>query len=238
MAPSQRRRPRSASATANNRNTRQRLLLSAEATPFSVECGSLNSQAASCGVAAPRVPRTSATGTEAAAAVAATAAGDGVPLAASPAAAQPSCPQPTSQPGHAGPASGTRSRTLRHVQDCGSQTQGGSPALQRTASGQSNVATGSHLQGKASNGASQLQQGNDGTGAAATASQPPSVPPSLQLAPPSEQHRQQDSAAHPSNLAAADPGSNSEDDADPTVVQASLSLHSAPRQACLTMIAV
>ena len=234
MAPSQRRRPRSASTTASNRNTRQRLLQSAEATPPNVECGS---QAASCGGAAPTAPRPSAADTTLTAAAAA--AGAGVPLPSSQAAAQPQRAQPTSQPDHAGPASGTRSRTLRRVQSCGSQTQLASPALQTTASGQGNVATGSHLGCEAVKGASPLQQGNGGTGSAATAPQPQAVPPSLQLAPPSEQHRQQESTPHPSNLAAAERGgSNPSNGADATAVQASPSLHSAPPHSCLTTKAV
>jgi hypothetical protein len=213
MAPSQRRRPRSASATASDRNTRQRLSLSAEAMPPSVEYSSLNSRAASCGDAAPTVPRTSATDMKLAAAVAAaatTAVGDGVLLAASQPAAQPRCPPPTSQQDHAGPALGTRSRALRHVHSGGSQTQAVNPALQLTAHGQNNVATGSHVQGEASSGASALQQGNSGAGA--TTFVRPATRPGLQLAPPSEQPRRPDTAPHLSNCAAAQPGNRTPSD--------------------------
>jgi hypothetical protein len=218
MAPSQRRRRRSALTTANGRNTRQRLLLPAEAAPPSLDCGSeLTSQAASCGVDTTTVTRTAATDAALAAAAAATAAVDVVPLASSQVAAQPPCPQPTSQPDEAGHASGTRSGSLRRMQSGGLQMHVGGAAEQLMAPVHSNIAIGSQLQGEASDGASPLQQGSGGAGPAATASQPLAVRPSLQLAPASEQHGRPDSARNPRVLAAAEPGSsNPNDGADAT----------------------
>ena len=208
MAPSQRRRRRSAVPTASGRNTRQRLLQPTDAACPSLDCGSeRTSQAASCGVDGTAVPQPSTTNATLAAAAAATAVSDGVPLASSQIAARPLCLQPATQPDEAGPASGTRSGTLRRTQSGSLQTQHGSAALQLPPT-VSNVATSSHPQGEVSDGASPLQQGNGGTGAAATASRPLSAQPGSQLAAASEQHRQPDSAPQLGALAAAEPGSS------------------------------
>jgi hypothetical protein len=215
MAPSQRRRRRSAVPTANGRNTRQRLLQPTDAALPSLDCGSeRTSQAASCGVETTMMPRATATDATLAAGAAAaeTAAGDGPPLASSQVAAQPRCPQPTSQPDEAGPACGTRSGSLRHMQSGGLRTHVGGPALQLTPTVRSNAATSSHPQGEVSDGASPLQQVNGRTGSAATASGLLAAQPGPQLAAASEQHRQPDSAPQLGALAAAEPGSSDPND--------------------------